>query len=95
MATYIDLNPVHAEMVEDPKDYRHCGYGAAMGGDCRCRKGIMAVMEICDWKEASAALLAMTWESPYDSPQAVRQAPGRMAWQVSGQAALQLSLLVR
>jgi REP element-mobilizing transposase RayT len=33
MAAYIDLNPVRAEMVEDPKDYRWSGYGAAMGGD--------------------------------------------------------------
>lgn len=54
MATYIDLNPVRAEMVEDPKNYRHCGYGAAMGGDERCRRGIMEVTGISDWKSASA-----------------------------------------
>ena len=55
MASYIDLNPVRAEMVEDPRNYRHCGYGAAMGGDERCRRGIMAVTGIADWKKASAA----------------------------------------
>jgi putative transposase len=55
MATYIDLNPVRAEMVEDPKNYRHCGYGAAMGGDGRCRRGIMEITGISDWKKASAA----------------------------------------
>ena len=55
MATYIDLNPVRAEMVEDPKNYRHCGYGAAMGGDERCRRGIMAVTGIGDWKKSSVA----------------------------------------
>ena len=55
MATYIDLNPVRAEMVEDPRNYRHCGYGAAMGGDERCRRGIMAVTGISNWKMASAA----------------------------------------
>ena len=55
MATYIDLNPVRAEMVEDPRNYRHCGYGAAMGGDERCRRGIMEVTGIGDWKRASAA----------------------------------------
>jgi REP element-mobilizing transposase RayT len=48
MATYIDLNPVRAEMVEDPKNYRHCGYGAAMGGDERCRRGIMKITGIDD-----------------------------------------------
>ena len=29
VAAYIDLNPVRAGMVEDPKDYRWCGYGEA------------------------------------------------------------------
>lgn len=33
MAAYIDLNPIRAEMVNDPADYRWCGFGAAMGGD--------------------------------------------------------------
>ena len=26
MAAYIDLNPVRAGLLEDPKDYRYCGY---------------------------------------------------------------------
>jgi hypothetical protein len=30
MAAYIDLNPVRAGLVEDPKDYRFCGYAEAM-----------------------------------------------------------------
>jgi hypothetical protein len=30
MAAYIDLNPVRAELVEDPKDYRFCGYAEAV-----------------------------------------------------------------
>ena len=55
LATYIDLNPVRANMVEDPKNYRFCGYGAAMGGDLRCRRGIMRVMGMDSWEEASAA----------------------------------------
>ena len=53
MATYIDLNPVRAEMVEDPKNYRHCGYGAAMGGDKRCQRGLMRIMGNDDWEETS------------------------------------------
>ena len=32
MAAYIDLNPVRAGMVTDPKDYRWCGYGEAVAG---------------------------------------------------------------
>lgn len=43
MALYIDLNPVRARIVEDPKDYRFCGYGEAMGGHELARKGIYAV----------------------------------------------------
>jgi len=33
MAAYIDLNPVRAGLVEDPKDYRWCGYTEALGGE--------------------------------------------------------------
>lgn len=32
MAAYIDLNPVRAGIVEDPKDYRFCGYAEAVAG---------------------------------------------------------------
>jgi len=32
MAAYIDLNPVRAGLVEDPKDYRFCGYSEAIAG---------------------------------------------------------------
>ena len=30
MAAYIDLNPVRAGLVDDPKDYRFCGYAEAV-----------------------------------------------------------------
>jgi REP element-mobilizing transposase RayT len=36
VSAYIDLNPVRAGMVQDPGDYRWCGYGEAVGGG---RKG--------------------------------------------------------
>ncbi|MGD9418604.1 MAG: transposase, partial [Verrucomicrobiota bacterium JB025] len=32
MAAYIDLNPVRAEMVKEPADYRWSSYGEAIGG---------------------------------------------------------------
>lgn len=54
LAAYIDLNPLRAEMVEDPARYRFCGYGAAMGGDRRCCRGIQRVMGIDNWEEAAA-----------------------------------------
>jgi putative transposase len=43
MALYIDLNPVRAGLVEDPKDYRWTGYGEACGGSKRARRGLCRV----------------------------------------------------
>jgi REP element-mobilizing transposase RayT len=55
MAAYIDLNPVRAGMVKDPKDYRHSGYGEAMGGSPLARAGLgVALGESGDWRELSA-----------------------------------------
>ncbi|MFT4547468.1 MAG: putative transposase, partial [Verrucomicrobiales bacterium] len=42
VAAYIDLNPVRAGLVEDPKDYRWCGYGESVAGDRAARRGISA-----------------------------------------------------
>ena len=43
VAAYVDLNPVRAKMVSDPKDYRWSGYGEACGGGQLARKGLVAV----------------------------------------------------
>ncbi|MFP4069296.1 MAG: transposase [Opitutales bacterium] len=43
MAAYIDLNPVRAGFAKDPKDYRFCGYGQAVSGDRRARRGLCVV----------------------------------------------------
>ena len=53
MAAYIDLNPVRAGMVKDPKDYRWCGYGEAMGGSKRARRGLCKVVgrSVDSWEE--------------------------------------------
>lgn len=62
IASYIDLNCVRAGMVDDPKNYRHCGYAAALAGDQRCRQGIMRIMGCEDWESAAAQyrILLMT-----------------------------------
>jgi REP element-mobilizing transposase RayT len=44
MAAYIDLNPVRAGLVEDPRDYRWCGYAAALGGDAGAVEGLKEVL---------------------------------------------------
>jgi hypothetical protein len=43
MAAYIDLNPVRAGLVEDPKDYRWSGYGEAVAGRRRARDGLRVI----------------------------------------------------
>jgi len=40
MAAYIDLNPVRAGLVEDPKDYRFCGYAEAVAGVEEAKQGL-------------------------------------------------------
>ena len=44
MAAYIDLNPVRAGLVDDPKDYRFCGYSEAVAGKRPAQAGIAAVI---------------------------------------------------
>ena len=44
MAAYIDLNPVRAGIVDDPKDYRWCGYAEAVAGSRHARRGLCMVM---------------------------------------------------
>ena len=41
MATYIDLNPVRAGIVDDPGNYRWCGYAEAMAGKAEAVEGIV------------------------------------------------------
>jgi len=47
MAAYIDLNPVRAGLVKDPKDYRYCGYAEAVAGAGRACRGYRIVWS--DW----------------------------------------------
>ena len=44
MAAYIDLNPVRAGMVTDPKDYRWGGYAAAVAGKLVAKLGLGVVV---------------------------------------------------
>jgi hypothetical protein len=44
MAAYIDLNPVRARLVIDPKDYRFCGYAEAVAGNTTARAGLRFVV---------------------------------------------------
>ena len=63
-AAYIDLNPVRAGMVDDPKRYRWCSYGEAVAGGKRSREGLQRVMfeagAACDG-ETGAAEQLLSW----------------------------------
>jgi hypothetical protein len=76
VASYIDLNPVRAGLVEDPKEYRHCGYAAAVGGaNGRVRRGLMSFLRGKTWSEASAeyrtSLLLRSGESGHSKKRAL------------------------
>lgn len=46
MSAYIDLNPVRAGIVNDPKDYRWSGYAEAIAGSSRAGRGLCDVMDV-------------------------------------------------
>ncbi|MCW5559091.1 MAG: transposase, partial [Verrucomicrobiae bacterium] len=54
LAAYIDLNPVRAGLVSDPKEYRFCGYTAALSGNKMLRAGLMSCLKPESWGEAAA-----------------------------------------
>lgn len=54
VAMYIDLNPVRAGIVEDPKDYRFCGYAEAVAGKKLARKGILGFHGTKNWRNTAA-----------------------------------------
>ncbi|MFN0079035.1 MAG: transposase, partial [Prosthecobacter sp.] len=57
MAAYIDLNPVRAGLVADPKDYRWCGYAEAVSGSRRAQRGLSRVTAkpVDGWEAAGGA----------------------------------------
>ncbi|MDB6071329.1 MAG: transposase, partial [Verrucomicrobiales bacterium] len=55
VAAYIDLNPVRAGLVSDPGDYEWSGYGEAMRGGLRARRGVVRIIGQMAWPRATAA----------------------------------------
>ena len=58
MAGYIDLNPVRAGLVDDPKDYRFCGYAEAVAGVVEAKKGLIHIWADRGAKRIDSALRA-------------------------------------
>ena len=61
MSFYIDLNPVRAGLVKDPKDYRWCGYGAAASGDAVARDGLARMAELSSPALANRTETTQSW----------------------------------
>jgi hypothetical protein len=57
VSAYVDLNPVRAGMVKDPKDYRWSGYGEAVAPGGKMLAGLRSVLPDGD-KLDDAAVLA-------------------------------------
>jgi len=56
MAAYIDLNAVRADLVDDPKDYRFCGYAEAVAGNLSAQAGLLGLSDGRQgWNGAQAA----------------------------------------
>lgn len=70
MAAYIDLNPVRAGLVEDPKDYRWSGYAEAVAGKVPAQQGLMHLVRgevgndagTATWKQVSAIYRCWRYE---------------------------------
>lgn len=54
VALYIDLNPLRAGLVKDPKDYRYSGYGEAVAGGRQAREGLQSVYGE-NWEQTQSA----------------------------------------
>jgi putative transposase len=53
VAAYVDLNPVRAGIVSDPKDYRFSGYSEAVTGGELARRGILSFSSGTTWQVAA------------------------------------------
>ena len=59
IAAYIDLNPVRAGIVDDPKDFLWSGYAAAVAGEKVARSGLGAILA----RTSYGVNLRMTWRN--------------------------------
>ena len=65
---------MRARLVKDPKDYRFCGYAAALNGAAAIRQGLMGFLQPKEWSTAAAEyrmLLFVTGGSANCSDKAV------------------------
>lgn len=64
VAAYIDLNPVRAGLIWDPKDYRWCSYAQAVAGRKDARAGFQRVLferALASGDESTSAQKVSSW----------------------------------
>jgi len=77
MAAYIDLNPIRAGIVDDPKDYHWSGYGEAAAGGKLAREGLKIALSfrLENQTFSSIQALALYRSYLYESGQACQAGP--------------------
>jgi putative transposase len=79
VAAYIDLNPVRAELVSNPADYRYSSYGRALGGERDARVGYEAVFcGYSPWKRLLPSYNLILYGKGYGSKGEVGKDRGRI-----------------
>jgi REP element-mobilizing transposase RayT len=66
VSAYIDLNPVRAGIVNDPKDYRFCNYAEAVAANSAAAGGLMSVMGTSEFANALSRYRLYLFEKGYD-----------------------------
>jgi REP element-mobilizing transposase RayT len=80
VAAYIDLNPVRAELVPDPQDYRWCGYAASLAGVRSARDGLVQVFANSrNYVEAMASYRLILFGKGYETKGALDKDHGRIS----------------
>jgi len=99
VAAYIDLNPVRAGIVADPKEYRWCSYAAAVAGSPDARAGLSSATNGGDrgmpWQAVSTAYRKLIFgigESSADRKNSSRcgftQAQVEAVWEAGGKLSI-------
>jgi REP element-mobilizing transposase RayT len=79
VAAYIDLNPVRAELVKDPAEYRYSSYARALVGNRAARRGYVRVFCAAKpWSEVLASYNLILYGKGYQTKGALGKDRGRI-----------------
>ena len=98
MVAYVDLNCVRAGMVEDPKDYRFCGYAEAVAGNPVAQEALRWVLGGRQWADTQAGYRQMLFGkggSPRDAAANISQGEVRRVLDEGGKLPLAAILRCR